>query len=174
MRTKLLIPFISLLILTSCGEGDSVFDYRDHDASFTAVFPTQSDTPITCSGEKSDEKITLSIISPERSSDISIVYDYQTVYLSAGETWIPLSSDASGEMKLFFDLLFPSHDAIESWTAHRSDDGSETILTGTGGQVFLGDDLLPKSVTLSEDRTIEINSYCISSKDDTSDTTAQN
>lgn len=164
MRTKkIIIPLISfLLFMQSCGgKGDSVFDYRDHDASFTAVFSIGSDVPITCSGERSGDNITLRITSPERSSDVSVLYDYSTVYISAGETIIPLSSDASGDMKLFFDILFPTPESLGSWTAQRSDDGSETILTGTSGQVILGDDLLPKSVILSDDRTIEITGYCL-------------
>ena len=172
MRRKILIiPLVTLLLFTqSCGSSeDSVFDYRGHDASFTAVFPSDSDVPVTCSAEKSNEKITLSITSPERSSDISVVYDYQTVFICAGETRIPLSSDASGDMKLFFDLLFPSSDFPDSWTAYRSDDGSKTVLSCTGGKVILGVDLLPKSVVLSENRTVEIRGYCIMSEDNVPD-----
>ena len=164
MHLKLhIIPIISLVLIligystTGCSaEGDNVFDYRNHDASFSAVFSGEfSPDNVVCAGEKTDESITLTVLTPERSSGIVVTYDFTSVCVSVGDTTIPLSDAAAKNIKAFFDLLYPPAEALSEWTAKKSDDGLETYLVSPSGKVTLGENLLPVSVTVGDENNSE-------------------
>ncbi len=167
IRAFITIALSLVLIIASCGSGGgSVFSYRDHDASFTAVF-TSSFSPdeIVCSGTKTGSRVTLTVTSPARSSGITAEYDGSSLTLSAGETSIPLSSEVSKNLTNLIDLMYflPT----EQLTARRSDDGGSTILVCPSGQVEIGAENLPVSVTADGGKTIVIKDYFISDQNNT-------
>ena len=164
MRIRAFITLVLSLVLitTSCGStGGSLFSYRDHDASFTAVFPSHF-TPdeIVCQGTRCGSRVTLTVISPARSSGITAEYDGASLILRAGETAIPLSNEVSANLTDLFDLLY--FIPTEQLRAHKSDDGGSTILVCPSGQVELGEENLPISVTAANGKSAVIKNYAVS------------
>lgn len=155
-----------ILILTGCkAEGDSVFDYREHDASFSAVFSSsdvssEETDDVICSVTKAGGDICMTVVSPARSAGVKITYDSKNVTVSAGNVTIPLSDRASAGIRNLFDLLYPVSDI--QWTLKRSDDGRETYLISKDGQITLGEDLLPRSAKVNgREKSVEIREYVI-------------
>ena len=171
LKILLIVP-IFIFFTCGCSNKNSVFDYREHSATFSVVFSSDfsggtSTADVICIGEKSSNQITLTIISPERSSGIKVLYDFSSLSVSVSDLTIPISDGAGENIKMFFDLLYPSfdqagHSSVGSWTVAKSDDGVHTYLISPLGKVVLDENLLPISVSLKNDnKSVTIREYAI-------------
>ena len=159
-----LMPALSALLLCGCGSvhTPAVFGYVSCDARFEVEFPSRTDT-VVCSAERKDGKVSLTVITPERSADLRVISspDGCVIIPKDGGDGIPLSSRASEGLTEVFALLYRGSDGSESIS--RSADGQSTVITYPDGCVTVGADMLPTSVEISGGcvRTVVINGYTV-------------
>lgn len=156
--TTLLIIFDSGC--TPMEKTSGIFDYTRYPASFTAVFSSEYGE-VECEVGRVGENITLNVISPERSSYISLKISGGQCVITSPVDSLPLSKDASAGLTSVFELLFRGEDEVIS--VKKSSDGLATVITYPDGAVTVGEDGLPVSVMAramnGEMRTVRIMGY---------------
>jgi hypothetical protein len=118
MKTRFLLPLVLIFALfasfaVSCeSRGRDVFAFADSDALFTLTFEGEAGE-VVCECERAGERITATVISPERSRGIAITVGEGGVYLTAGSAEIPLSEDAARGFTAIFDVMFRGSEGAE-------------------------------------------------------------
>ena len=160
----LFVIVTACVTLTGCSDvtTPAVFGYMAGDAEFDVIFHSDGSGDVAASVAKVGEGMTLTVTSPERSADMRVICSPDgCVLIPAGDGGIPLSSRAAEGLSSVFSLLYRGNDGAE---IKKSSDGDGTVIVYGDGEVRIGDDMLPTSVTVYGDehgRTVLIRNYKI-------------